>query len=108
MHDVRSDVGDLRERMARLEGLFEGFTGRARGRAFGLGACAVEVSRQRNFQRDRQVALAACRTSASRYSLKVREQRHDHRHPDHQERQRHHQHRRLDRLQTAQQQQCKR
>ena len=24
--DLRSDVGDLRERMARLEGLFEGFT----------------------------------------------------------------------------------
>ena len=33
MHDVRSDVGDLRERMARLEGLFEGFAGRARVRA---------------------------------------------------------------------------
>lgn len=30
MHDVRSDVGDLRERMARLEGLFEGFTSRGR------------------------------------------------------------------------------
>ena len=30
LHDLRSDVGDLRERMARLEGLFEGFTGRAR------------------------------------------------------------------------------
>ena len=30
MHDVGSDVGDLRERMARLEGLFEGFTGRAK------------------------------------------------------------------------------
>ena len=28
MREVRSDVGDLRERMARLEGLFEGFTGR--------------------------------------------------------------------------------
>ena len=25
---LRADVGDLRERMARLEGLFEGFTGR--------------------------------------------------------------------------------
>lgn len=25
LHDVRTDVGDLRERMARLEGLFEGF-----------------------------------------------------------------------------------
>ena len=30
MQVVRSDVADLRERMARLEGLFEGFTGRAR------------------------------------------------------------------------------
>lgn len=30
VHDLRNDVGDLRERMARLEGLFEGFTGRAR------------------------------------------------------------------------------
>lgn len=30
MHDLRNDVGDLRQRMARLEGLFEGFTGRAR------------------------------------------------------------------------------
>ena len=26
IHYVREDVGDLRERMARLEGLFEGFT----------------------------------------------------------------------------------
>lgn len=26
---LRRDVADLRERMARLEGLFEGFTGRA-------------------------------------------------------------------------------
>ena len=26
--ELRRDVGDLRERMARLEGLFEGFTGR--------------------------------------------------------------------------------
>ncbi|MCY3821433.1 MAG: hypothetical protein OXH52_19125 [Gammaproteobacteria bacterium] len=25
LHDVRADVGDLRERIARLEGLFEGF-----------------------------------------------------------------------------------
>jgi len=25
---LRKDMGDLRERMARLEGLFEGFTGR--------------------------------------------------------------------------------
>ncbi len=25
---LRRDIGDLRERMARLEGLFEGFTGR--------------------------------------------------------------------------------
>ncbi len=25
-HALRRDVGDLRERMARLEGLFEGFT----------------------------------------------------------------------------------
>lgn len=25
LHDVRTNVGDLRERMARLEGLFEGF-----------------------------------------------------------------------------------
>ena len=25
---MRRDIGDLRERMARLEGLFEGFTGR--------------------------------------------------------------------------------
>lgn len=30
MHDLRSDVGDLRERMTRLEDLFEGFTGRTR------------------------------------------------------------------------------
>ena len=30
VQDLRNDVGDLRERMARLEGLFEGFTGRAR------------------------------------------------------------------------------
>ena len=30
VHDLRSDVGDLRKRMARLEGLFEGFTGRTR------------------------------------------------------------------------------
>lgn len=30
LRDVRLDVADLRERMARLEGLFEGFTGRAR------------------------------------------------------------------------------
>ena len=27
--ELRADVDDLRERMARLEGLFEGFTGRA-------------------------------------------------------------------------------
>ncbi|MCY4438605.1 MAG: hypothetical protein OXE53_00120 [Deltaproteobacteria bacterium] len=27
-HALRRDVGDLRERMARLEGLFEGFTRR--------------------------------------------------------------------------------
>lgn len=27
--ELRADVADLRERMARLEGLFEGFTGRA-------------------------------------------------------------------------------
>ena len=26
--DIHRDIGDLRERMARLEGLFEGFTGR--------------------------------------------------------------------------------
>ena len=25
LHDARADVGDLRERIARLEGLFEGF-----------------------------------------------------------------------------------
>ena len=30
VRDVRGDVGDLRERMARLEGLFEGFAGRGR------------------------------------------------------------------------------
>lgn len=30
LRDVRLDVADLRERMARLEGLFEGFTGRGR------------------------------------------------------------------------------
>ena len=30
VRDVRSDVGDLRERMARLEDLFEGFAGRTR------------------------------------------------------------------------------
>ena len=28
LHSLRRDVTDLRERMARLEGLFEGFTGR--------------------------------------------------------------------------------
>ncbi len=28
LRDVARDVSDLRERMARLEGLFEGFTGR--------------------------------------------------------------------------------
>ncbi len=28
IHLVRGDVADLRERMARLEGLFQGFTGR--------------------------------------------------------------------------------
>ena len=27
LREARRDVGDLRERMARLEGLFEGFTG---------------------------------------------------------------------------------
>ena len=30
---MRRDIGDLRERMARLEGLFEGFTGRSRTEA---------------------------------------------------------------------------
>ena len=30
VRDVRSGVGDLRERMARLEGLFEGFVARSR------------------------------------------------------------------------------
>ena len=30
LRDVRLDVADLRERMARLESLFEGFTGRGR------------------------------------------------------------------------------
>ena len=30
MREVCSDVGDLRERMARLEGLFESFIGRGR------------------------------------------------------------------------------
>lgn len=30
MGELRRDVGDLRERMARLEGLFEGFTGRVK------------------------------------------------------------------------------
>ena len=29
LHEVRTDVGDLRDRMARLEGLFEGFTRKA-------------------------------------------------------------------------------
>ena len=29
LNDVRTDVGDLRERMARLEGLFEGFIKKA-------------------------------------------------------------------------------
>ena len=29
-NELRRDVSDLRERMARLEGLFEGFTGRKR------------------------------------------------------------------------------
>ncbi len=28
LRDIHRDIGDLRERMARLEGLFEGFTGR--------------------------------------------------------------------------------
>ncbi len=28
--DLHRDIADLRERMARLEGLFEGFTGKAR------------------------------------------------------------------------------
>ena len=28
LREIRRDVGDLRERMARIEGLFEGFTGR--------------------------------------------------------------------------------
>ena len=28
LNELRRDVADLRERMARLEGLFEGFTGR--------------------------------------------------------------------------------
>ena len=28
MASIRTSMGDLRERMARLEGLFEGFTGR--------------------------------------------------------------------------------
>ena len=27
LREIRRDVGDLRERMARIEGLFEGFTG---------------------------------------------------------------------------------
>ncbi len=32
LREIRRDVGALRERMARIEGLFEGFTGRqARG-----------------------------------------------------------------------------
>ena len=29
--DVRNDIGGLRERMARLEGMFEGFTGTRTG-----------------------------------------------------------------------------
>ena len=37
-----------------------------RDRQVALGACAVEVSRQRNFQRDRQVALGACAVEVSR------------------------------------------
>ena len=28
LKDIHRDIGELRERMARLEGLFEGFTGR--------------------------------------------------------------------------------
>ena len=28
MAELRRDVGDVRERLARLEGMFEGFTGR--------------------------------------------------------------------------------
>ena len=28
LREIRRDVGDLRERMARIEGLLEGFTGR--------------------------------------------------------------------------------
>ena len=28
LRGIHRDIGDLRERMARLEGLFEGFTGR--------------------------------------------------------------------------------
>ena len=30
MRDLRRDIGDLRGRMARLEGLFEGFSGASR------------------------------------------------------------------------------
>ena len=33
LNAMRRDIGDLRERMARLEGLFEGFTGRTRSEA---------------------------------------------------------------------------
>lgn len=32
VRDLRNDFGELRERMARLEGLIEGFTGRSRQR----------------------------------------------------------------------------
>ena len=28
LKDIHRDIGELRERMARLEGMFEGFTGR--------------------------------------------------------------------------------
>ena len=47
--------------------LLHGDRGRRRARPVrGPGACAVEVSRQRNFQRDRKVAPGACAVEVSR------------------------------------------
>ena len=76
---VRTVIGPLGARSGRLgarSGRLGGgptatvrpmFRGGPRNAGRGLlGACAVEVSRQRNFQRDRQVALGACAVEVSR------------------------------------------